>query len=150
MAWPSRKGASSGGRKNCPEGWIHVPHMFFEVYFDTPKFAGRWTPGQGAQPFVLSNGDASGYSLHADFIAAWDQDVLQQIIDNCNAGSSGMDKCPGLLKGLNTNKDCKIDSPLQEVTDGILDKLPGDNPLGGFSFGPILGGGGGGSDSDSG
>lgn len=147
MAWPSRKGASSGGRKNCPEGWIHVPHMFFEVYFDTPKFADRWTPGQGAQPFVLSNGDTSGYSLHADFIAAWDQDVLQQIIDNCNAGSSGMDKCPGLLKGLNTNKDCKIDSPLQEVTDGILDKLPGDNPLGGFSLGPILGGGGG---SDSG
>ncbi|GKT53137.1 WSC domain-containing protein [Colletotrichum tofieldiae] len=140
MTWPSRKGASNGGRKNCPEGWIHVPHMFFEVYWDTPKFADRWTPGQGAQPFVLSNGDASGYSLHADFIAAWDEDVLQQIIDNCNAGSSGMDKCPGLLKGLNTNKDCKIDSPLDEVTDGILAKLPGDNPLGGFSFGPIVGG----------
>ncbi|KAK1984804.1 hypothetical protein LZ30DRAFT_779558 [Colletotrichum cereale] len=144
MAWPSRKGASSARRLNCPEGWIHVPHMFFEVYWDTPKFAGRWTPGQSAQPFVLSNGDASGYSLHADFIAAWEEDVLQQIIDNCNAGSIGMDKCPGLLKGLNTNKDCRIDSPLDEVTDGILSILPGDNPLGGFSFGNIVG------DSDSG
>ncbi|KAK2003633.1 hypothetical protein LX36DRAFT_666293 [Colletotrichum falcatum] len=145
MAWPSRKGASSGRRANCPEGWIHVPHMFFEVYWDTPKFAARWTPGQGAQPFVLSNGDATGYSLHADFIASWEEDVLQQIIDNCNAGSSGMDKCPGLLKGLNTNKDCTINSPIDEVTDGLLQSLPGDNPLSGFSFGPLLGGSGSGS-----
>ncbi|KAK2061374.1 hypothetical protein LY76DRAFT_507915 [Colletotrichum caudatum] len=141
MAWPSSKGASSGRRANCPEGWIHVPHMFFEVYWDTPKFASRWTPGQGSQPFVLSNGDATGYSLHADFIAAWDEDVLQKIIDTCNAGSSGMDKCPGLLKGLNTDKDCTIPSPLNEVTDGVLQSLPGDNPLSGFSFGPLLGGG---------
>ncbi|KAK1580513.1 uncharacterized protein LY79DRAFT_520702 [Colletotrichum navitas] len=145
MAWPSSKGASNARRANCPEGWIHVPHLFFEVYWDTPKFASRWTPGQGAQPFVLSNGDASGYSLHADFIAAWDEDVLQQIIDNCNAGSSGMDKCPGLLKGLNTDMNCTIPSPIDEVTDGVLQKLPGDNPLSGFSFGPLVGGSGSGS-----
>ncbi|KAK1967091.1 hypothetical protein LY78DRAFT_21364 [Colletotrichum sublineola] len=145
MAWPSRKGASNGRRANCPEGWIHVPHMFFEVYWDTPKFASRWTPGQGAQPFVLSNGDATGYSLHADFIAAWDEDVLQQIIDNCNAGSSGMDKCPGLLKGLNTDKDCTTSSPIDEVIDGTLSSLPGDNPLSGFSFGPLVGGSGSGA-----
>ncbi|OLN83070.1 hypothetical protein CCHL11_09654 [Colletotrichum chlorophyti] len=144
MTWPSNKDAADKRRKNCPPGYIHVPHMFFEVYWNTPKFSDRWTPGQGSQPFVLSNGDTSGYSSHADFIAAWDQDVLQQIIDNCNAGSSGMDKCPGLLKGLNTNKDCTIPSPLDEVTDGILDKLPGDNPLGGWSFGSAVGGGSGG------
>ncbi|KAF6835857.1 hypothetical protein CMUS01_05638 [Colletotrichum musicola] len=144
MTWPSNKDAQDKRRKNCPPGYIHVPHMFFEVYWNTPKFADRWTPGQGNQPFVLSNGDTAGYSSHADFIAAWDTDVLQQIIDNCNAGSIGMDKCPGLLKGLNTNKDCTIPSPIDEKTDGILDKLPGDNPLGGWSYGSVVGSGSGG------
>ncbi|KAL0931960.1 uncharacterized protein CTRU02_212913 [Colletotrichum truncatum] len=145
MTWPSNKDAKDKRRKNCPAGYIHVPHMFFEVYWNTPKFADRWTPGQGKQPFVLSNGDVSGYSSHADFIAAWDTDVLQQIIDNCDAGSSGMDKCPGLLKGLNTNKECTIPSPLDEKTDGILDQLPGSNPLGGWTFGSVVGGGSGGA-----
>ncbi|TDZ29390.1 hypothetical protein C8035_v011291 [Colletotrichum spinosum] len=140
MSWPTNKDAKDKARKNCPAGHIHVPHMFFEVYWDTPKFASRWTPGQGSQPFVLSNGDTSGYSSHADFIAAWDTDVLQQIIDNCNAGSAGMDTCPGLLKGLNTNQDCTIPSPIDEKTDGILSNLPGDNPLGGWSLGNIVGG----------
>jgi hypothetical protein len=32
-------------------------------------FASRWTPGQGKQPFVLANGDPTGYSLHADFVS---------------------------------------------------------------------------------
>ncbi|KAF9872695.1 NOL1/NOP2/sun family protein [Colletotrichum karsti] len=142
MSWPTNKDSTDKRRANCPPGHIHVPHMFFEVYWNTPKFSDRWTPGQGTQPFVLSNGDVSGYSSHGDFIAAWDTDVLQQIIDNCNAGSSGMDKCPGLLKGLNTNQDCTIPSPIDEKTDGILDNLPGSNPLGGWSFGNIIGGSG--------
>jgi len=28
----------------------------------------RWKQGQGTQPFVLANGDPTGYSLHADFV----------------------------------------------------------------------------------
>ena len=54
---------------NCPEGWEHKPHLFYEVYWNTPLFADEWTPGQGKQPFVLSNGDPTGYSLHADFVS---------------------------------------------------------------------------------
>ncbi|CZT02521.1 hypothetical protein WAI453_002073 [Rhynchosporium graminicola] len=115
----------------CQAGWKHVPHMFYEVYWNTPKFQDRWTPGQGKQPFVLSNGDPTGYSLHADFLNGWDPKTLQQIIDNCDAGSSGMDKCPGLVGGLNDpSTSCNIESPIKEVIDGIMDKLPGNNPIG--------------------
>lgn len=53
----------------CPPGWEHKPHLFYEVYWNTPLFADMWTPGQGKQPFVLSNGDPTGYSLHADFVS---------------------------------------------------------------------------------
>ncbi len=62
----------------CPSGWKHVPHMFYEVYWNTPKFQDRWTPGQGKQPFVLANGDPTGYSLHADFINGWNQRLFNR------------------------------------------------------------------------
>lgn len=61
MDWPTKG--------NCPEGWIHTPHIFYEVYYNTPLFASQWTPGQGKQPFVLANGDPTGYGFHADFVS---------------------------------------------------------------------------------
>jgi hypothetical protein len=116
---------------NCPSGFIHTPHLFYEVYWNTPLFASRWTQGQGNQPFVLSNGDPTGYSLHGDFLAGWDVATLTQIINNCNAGDSGMDKCPGLMGGLNDpSTSCNINSPIDEVISGTLSKLPGNNPIG--------------------
>ncbi|KAF4621963.1 hypothetical protein G7Y89_g14382 [Cudoniella acicularis] len=122
---------------NCPTGWVHTPHLFYEVYWNTPVFASRWTQGQGTQPFVLSNGDPTGYGLHADFIAGWDVDTLQQVIDNCNAGDSGMDKCPGLIGGLNDpSTSCNIASPIQETIFGTMSALPGNNPIGQWGVAP--------------
>jgi len=123
MDWPTKG--------NCPSGWIHTPHIFYEVYYNTPLFANQWTTGQGKQPFVLANGDPTGYSLHGDFISGWDVETLQQIIDNCDAGDSGMDKCPGLIGGLNDpSTTCNINSPIDEVVSGSMSALPGNNPLG--------------------
>jgi hypothetical protein len=68
MAWPSSVGASAG-KQNCPAGYIHVPHIFYEIYWNTPLFVNRWTQGQSKQPFVLSNGDNTGYSMHGDFVS---------------------------------------------------------------------------------
>lgn len=68
MVFPSSKG-TTGGKANCPQGWIHVPHIFYEVYWNTPLFADMWTQGTGSQPFILSNGDRTGYSLHGDFVS---------------------------------------------------------------------------------
>merc|ERR1711977_237781 len=109
MQDPGNGGSGTGfPDKNC-DGYasplradIHLPscynpakgvqnykeNMYYEVYWNTPKFQDRWTPGQGKQPFVLANGDPTGYSLHADFINGWEPETLQQIIDNCDAGSA--------------------------------------------------------------
>jgi hypothetical protein len=128
---------------NCPQGWIHTPHLFYEVYWNTPLFASRWTPGQGTQPFVLANGDPTGYSLHGDFISGWDVDTLQQIIDNCDAGDSGMDKCPGLIGGLNDpSTSCNIADPINEVITGVMSALPGNNPVTGWGVNVVAGSGG--------
>lgn len=124
--------ASGDGKVDCPQGWIHVPHLFLEVYWDTPAFEGRWTPNTGNQPFVLSNGDATGFSSHADFMAGWDEKVLQNIIDTCDAGTLGMDTCPGVTVN---KEDCTIPSEVDEKVDGVLDQLPGINMLAGWSYG---------------
>ncbi|KAF4971447.1 hypothetical protein FZEAL_9846 [Fusarium zealandicum] len=130
MAYPE----NNDGYLDCPKGWVHVPHLFYEAYWHTEKFEGRWEEGKGKQPFVFSNGDVSGYSNHADFMAGWDEELLQHIIDTCDAGVDGMDSCPGLFYGLNEG-DCTIESEVDEKVDGTLSKLPGDNPLSGWAYG---------------
>ena len=132
MVFPSDAG---DGKMDCPKGYIHVPHLFIEVYWNTPLFKDRWEQGKGKQPFVLSNGDATGYSLHADFMAGWDENLLQHIIDTCDAGTSGMDKCPGLFYGLNEGDQCTIQPPVNEKFSGSMDSLPGENPITGWAYG---------------
>ncbi|KAK3938504.1 NOL1/NOP2/sun family protein [Diplogelasinospora grovesii] len=141
MQFPTSTG---NGKQDCPAGWIHVPHLFYEVYWDTHKLLPRFQNLIGKEsPWVFANGDVTGFSLHGDFIAGWDEPTLQQIIDNCDAGDSGMDKCPGLIGGLNDKStSCNIQCPVDEVVTGNLTKLPGNNPLAGWSYGT---GGGGGS-----
>lgn len=121
------------GYLDCPEGWIHVPHLFYEAYWHTDKFEGRWEEGKGEQPFVFSNGDVTGYSSHGDFMAGWDEKLLQHIIDTCDTGFNGMDNCPGLFYGLNKG-ECTIESEIDEKVEGIFSKLPGNNPLQGWSY----------------
>lgn len=135
MAWPK----GNNGKLDCPEGWIHLPQLFYEAYWNTEPFRGRWEQGKGQQPFVLANGDATGYSLHADFMAGWDETLLQNIIDTCDAGTEGMDHCPGLTYGLNKG-ECTIESPVDEKVTGTMSNLPGNNPLTGWSYGAGDGG----------
>jgi hypothetical protein len=134
MAFPT---PAAGGKLDCPKGWIHVPHMFFETYWDTHAFAPRFQQLNGkASPFTFSNGDTTGFSAHGDFISGWDNDELQNIIDNCDAGHAGLDACPGLKLGVNDGSgSCNIKCPVDEVVDGKLEKLPGNNPLAGWALG---------------
>jgi len=63
--------------------------------------------------------------------------TLQQIIDNCNAGDSGMDKCPGLIGGINDpSTSCNIPDAIQETITGNLTALPGNNPIIGAGSAP--------------
>lgn len=132
MVFPTTNKAT--GKQNCPEGFIHTPHLFYEMYWNTPVFKDRWTPGQGSQPFVLANGDLTGCSSHADFLAAWEPDVLQHVIDTCNAGDEGMDKCGGVTVRDRTSS-CDAATPAQNRIASTLKALPGDNPLAGWGQG---------------
>lgn len=147
MAFPT----VTNGKQNCPSGWTHVPHIFFELYWNTPLFSDLWTPDGVAQPFVMANGDVTGYSSHGDFISGWDEPTLKRIIDTCNAGSSGMDQCPDIPGGLNDDNNCKISDPVAEILSlaSTLTALPGDNPLSGWKYGSSGSSGSGSSNSAS-
>ncbi|KAI3337619.1 hypothetical protein HD806DRAFT_44822 [Xylariaceae sp. AK1471] len=122
MKFPS----NVGSKQNCPKGWVHTPHIFFEVYWNTPLFDDYWTSDGKTQPFVLATGDATGYSSHGDFISGWDQNTLQTIINTCDAGDSGMDQCPQIPGGLNDVNDCKIGTAFGSIlqTGETMSSLP--------------------------
>ncbi|KAK0711280.1 hypothetical protein B0H67DRAFT_494035 [Lasiosphaeris hirsuta] len=147
MAFPSDAG---NGKLDCPKGWIHVPHMFFETYWDTHALLSRFEGTLGkSSPFVFANGDATGFSAHGDFISGWDEKALQQVIDNCDAGHAGIHQCPGLIGGVNDeSKRCHATCPVDEPIDGKLDNLPGNNPLAGWQYGTGSGSGTGGGNTN--
>lgn len=133
MVFPTTVNVGGVVKQNCPTGFVHVPHLFYEMYWNTIDFKDRWSSNQGEQPFVLANGDLSGCSGHGDFMAAWDTDVLQHIIDTCNAGDSGMDLCAGITVR-DKSTSCQAASPMNEVITGNLTALPGNNPLEGWGI----------------
>lgn len=55
-------------------------------------------------------------------------DVLQKIIDNCDAGDSGMDKCADAGPINDSSDSCSIANLVPEKISGVLEKLPGNNP----------------------
>lgn len=120
---------SQNNTLDYPAGWLHLPHLFYEVYYSTPSFASMWTPDGQHQSFVLSNGDRTGYSPHADFVSGWDNAPLQAIIDSCDAGTSGMDHYLDIPGGVDRGDTCRIPSMVPNPTEEWLTALPGDNPL---------------------
>ena len=51
-------------------------------FFDTSGFDPTKAKNRNS-PYVLAQGDATGYGMHADVISAWDGNVLGQAIEQC-------------------------------------------------------------------
>ncbi|KAF3902153.1 hypothetical protein ABW21_db0205636 [Orbilia brochopaga] len=153
--YPSDNGM---GGQDCPAGWIHVPHLFMEVYWNTLVFQDLWEHGKGYTPWVLANGDKTGYSHHADFINGWDTATLQYAIDHCDPGNGGLHTCAGLPGGATDEaemKACKLTCPLAEGSASALwtpmpgNKLLGNNPFSTYQAAPYVAPGGSSSSNES-
>lgn len=125
----------------CPKTHpIYLPILFYETIWQTNAFKG--VPGR----FVFANGDPTGYGYHADFIAAWDDGVQEQIRDNpqCTGINTNgeVDSCPVFQGKIQTQQEaasCKLtlpDSIAGEQTDGFLDELPGSVKIKGVRHDP--------------
>ncbi|KAE8853759.1 hypothetical protein HRS9122_00751 [Pyrenophora teres f. teres] len=136
MAYPN--GNAGIGIENCPTTHraARFPTLFIEYWWDVSSF--KFGPNEA--PWVLSNGDPTGYGFHADFMNGWATGVLEKAISEndgckcgCGCGQEQMEQCFG---SANINKDdekdwasCSATSPRDNDAASVLDALPGCNPL---------------------
>lgn len=111
---------------DCPASHpTRMPTLFLEIAWDTRQFNNMF-PASG-QPFVLSQGDPTGYGQHADYVFGWKDDSLQRAMDKC----PGFGNCNQLtqVSDADMNK-CTQKVRVDEVTEGrYLSALPGCNPV---------------------
>ncbi|KAL1865139.1 hypothetical protein VTK73DRAFT_5464 [Phialemonium thermophilum] len=125
VAYPSSGTFESGGP--CPATHpVGIPQLFYEVVWDTRPFNDKslW-PEDGSQPFVWSQGDATGYGTHGDYMFGWKGDSLQKAMDaNCNVA------CPQLKsQSIAEDNKCTVTPRVKEDTTGWLKELPGGGEM---------------------
>lgn len=113
----------------CPDSHpVHLVSIFYEIIWDTNKFADKWYGGK--QPFVWAMGDPTGYGFHGDFVMGWDKNILQKAVDECTNDSGRVEDCPVFqLYPDSTAEGCKIAPKVNEDVQGPMQKLLGCNPV---------------------
>lgn len=121
VVYPTGNFADNGP---CPSSHnIRLPTLFYEFIWSTGS-----SNNKGNSSWVLANGDAMGYSFHADFFANWNETTLQDAIDDCTGSLFGdIEKCPPLARTVDRQAaaDCKGKST--EPLSGAFKSLPGCN-----------------------
>ncbi|EOD46962.1 putative wsc domain protein [Neofusicoccum parvum UCRNP2] len=135
MSYPKTDAEGNGAPDSGPCPASHpkiLPTIFFEFWFDTDSFDGLYEMGD--TPWVVSNGDSSGYGFHADFLNGWTPGVLGKQMKECNIGESGepLENCFKTWKSEgkeDVRENCSQKKSVSEETEGWLDALPGCNPI---------------------
>ncbi|KAK4457555.1 hypothetical protein QBC42DRAFT_236063 [Cladorrhinum samala] len=116
-----------GTAETCPPSHpVKIPQVMVEAIWDTTAFndPNDW-PEDGSQPFVLSTGDRTGYSQHADYVFGWKNDALDFGME---AGCAGA-RCPGMAtQSLEEASQCSVPELVGENYSGWLETLPGNPP----------------------
>jgi hypothetical protein len=142
LTWPV--GYGGGEVYQVIHGWvcppshpIKYPHIFMQsVYTPSERQRSEYRGGDGGITYILSNGDTTGTTFHADFINGWDTNTLRQGIEQCggppNLGDA-LEKCAPFNPTVEYNKgvQCRYQGMIPNENIGYwepLDQLPGCNP----------------------
>ncbi|CAI6269091.1 unnamed protein product [Periconia digitata] len=139
MAYPN---AYSGkkGVDVCPEGFkaARFPTIFVEFWYDITAFNGQFKATDN--PWVLAQGDPTGFGFHADFRNGWEKGVLAKATGKsgycdcgCGCNEDSLRKCFGADQ-VNDNNDaaftqCSAKPAFPGEDAPRVDKLPGCNPI---------------------
>ncbi|TKY88064.1 hypothetical protein EX895_003160 [Sporisorium graminicola] len=121
VVYPLGDNADNG---DCPSSHkTRLPTLFYEFVWGVDG-----QDNVGNSTWVFSNGDAIGYSFHADFIAAWNETILQGAIDQC-AGNlfNDLESCPPLAETLDRKASQMCNTTSSEAISGSIASLPGCN-----------------------
>ncbi|KAF2639233.1 hypothetical protein P280DRAFT_56511 [Massarina eburnea CBS 473.64] len=137
MAYPSNSGT---GLDACPTGFktARFPTIFIEYWYDVSAFDGQYKSTD--TPWVLAQGDPTGFGWHADFRNGWAPGVLGKAIApegycncGCGCGNDQMKTCFGQDQVNDdqdaTFKSCAANDAFPGDDKVVLDKLPGCNPI---------------------
>ncbi|KAI4210106.1 MAG: hypothetical protein LQ351_007008 [Letrouitia transgressa] len=130
MAFPKGDGLAG-----CPTGFqkARFAEIMVEYWLDVSPFNGEYSANDS--PWVLSNGDPTGYGFHMDFINGWKPGVLGKAMKTCNVGVTAdpldSNECfgPGSLQDGKAKDACTIAPAVKEDIGGVLAALPGCNPI---------------------
>ncbi|KAI1327926.1 hypothetical protein F5Y16DRAFT_167030 [Xylariaceae sp. FL0255] len=119
------------------------PQIFVEYWLNVDTFNGLYTAQDS--PFILADGDPTGYSFHVVFINGWQTGVLNAIMPTCMPGNTGTpplsdSTCFGNHGGLFTSAQMEAcrNTPLSSENVGWNGK--DDNPIGGvLTYGGVVG-----------
>ncbi|KAG6618845.1 Murein transglycosylase [Phytophthora cinnamomi] len=122
---------------SCPDGWKKMVKIFYEAFYNVAQYDDEWVGDQ--HPFVLANGDRTGFGFHGDFLNGWNVDVLQAAVDQCtdknyfNAG-----ECAPLSASFSNKAPETRCTTKPEIVEDIMvvTKLPGNNPVDGEIVNP--------------
>ncbi|KAJ1301390.1 hypothetical protein OPQ81_008652 [Rhizoctonia solani] len=123
---------------NCPTSHpIKYPTIFMEHFY----FPAENQPYRAnADNWILSNGDPTGLNMHVDFINGWNQDTLEQTMQQCNtpnAPEGDLQKCAPLAKSLSVDAadKCLSEGNIANEDVGLsapITGFPGCNPYWGW------------------
>ncbi|PKS10905.1 hypothetical protein jhhlp_002663 [Lomentospora prolificans] len=129
MAFPSTGSIEDGAP--CPESHpVQVPHMYLDSIWDTSEFNDPelWPEDPEKQPFVLSNGDSTGYDFYASFLNGWKDGALERALAEfgTECDMRALDSCLGFNQQNRTDSAACTKKPvIDEDLGGWLDELPG-------------------------
>ncbi|CAO1597851.1 hypothetical protein XANCAGTX0491_001643 [Xanthoria calcicola] len=134
MAYPT---TGLGLIDGCPAGFqkARFPEIFIEFWLEVSQFDGQY--GANESPFVLANGDPTGYGFHMDFLNGWEEGVLARAMRTCRPGNTGdpldSPQCfgAGSVQNGDAKERCKKPTSVNEDIglNGPLSQLPGCNPI---------------------
>ncbi|PTB62010.1 hypothetical protein BBK36DRAFT_1163344 [Trichoderma citrinoviride] len=114
----------------CPESHPKaILSVFYEFFYDTGSV-------QNFNRFVYADGDATGYSLHADYFQGWkNQTALELAISTCT-GPNGVNDSGCSLNvgpngpGVSGPQKLQTPAPTENIgLNGPIAALPGNNPI---------------------